>query len=106
MLVAYLFQSSKQTQHVQFKEQCFYNILVRNKDNNMFYESSIIHSILGISTLFSLLIRLTVTRSQAIISVHLFKSVCPLHVLVIIKNNLKSILSKYSLANALALPFL
>lgn len=67
MFVAYLFQSSKQTQHVQFKEQCFYNILVRNKDNNMFYESLLIHSILGISILFSLLIRLTVTRSQAII---------------------------------------
>lgn len=38
--------------------------------------------------------------------VDFFETVCPLHVLVMIKNNLKSILSKYSLANALALPFL
>lgn len=108
MFVAYLFQSSKQTQHVQFKEQCFYNILVRNKDNNMFYESLLIHSILGISILFSLLIRLTVTRSQAMIRYSLiffFLKLCVLY-LYLIKNNLKSILYKYSLANALALLFL
>lgn len=67
MFVAYLCQSSKQTQHVQFKKQCFYNILVQNKDKNMFYESLLIHCILGISILFRLFIRLTVTRSQAII---------------------------------------
>lgn len=109
MFVACLFQISKQTQHVPFKKQCFFNIPVRNKDKNMFYESLLIYSILEISILFRLLIRLTVTRSQAMIRYSLifffFLKLCVLY-LYLIKNNLKSILYKYSLPNALALLFL
>lgn len=100
MFVACLFQISKQTQHVPFKKQCFFNIPVRNKDKNMFYESLLIQSILGMSILFRLLIRLTVTRTQAIIRCSFISlKLCVLY-MYLIKNNLKSILSKYSSANA------